>query len=176
MLSEDPQDLTPVQQLLRMRRNQVPSDEFVEDFLADFKERQRAEMLKQSARGLLWERWTTYWENRIASKWALAGVAAALALSLGLMLFPKANEGSQAGAMASSEKGLSSDLQTDPNAAFGTEAIIIMGMDPEGGVEESPMLLSRHFSGGYADEAREVKSVVRQEGAPAEMSGKEDEP
>jgi hypothetical protein len=91
MPSEDPQDLTPVQQLLRMRRNQIPDDEFIEGFLSDFKERQRSEMLRQSARGLLWERWTTYWENRAAPKWALAGVAAALAM--GLVLIPKAVEG-----------------------------------------------------------------------------------
>lgn len=176
MPSEDPQDLTPVQQLLRMRRNQIPNDEFIEGFLSDFKERQRSEMLKQSARGLLWERWKTYWENRAAPKWALAGVAAALALGLGLVLIPKAIEGPIGVEVAASESGLSSDIQADPNAAFGTEAILIMGMDPEGTVEESPMLLSRHFSGGYADEAREVKAVVRQESGQSEMSGREDEP
>jgi hypothetical protein len=176
MPSEDPQDLTPVQQLLRMRRNQTPSDEFVEIFLADFKERQRSEMLKQSARGLLWERWTTYWENRAAPKWALAGVAAALALGFGWVLMPKAVEGPGGVEVVASESGLSSDIQADPNAAFGTEAILIMGMDPEGTVEEAPMLLSRHFSGGYADEAREVKAAVRQESGQGEMSGKEDEP
>ncbi len=176
MPSEDPQELTPVQQLLRLRRNQIPNDEFVEVFLADFKERQRSEMLKQSARGLLWERWTTYWENRAAPKWALAGVAAALVLGLGLVLIPKTVEGPEGVELAASESGLSSDIQADPNAAFGTEAILIMGMDAEGAVEESPMLLSRHFSGGYADEAREVKAVVRQESGQSEMSGREDEP
>ena len=176
MPSEDPQDLTPVQQLLRLRRNQTPSDEFIEGFLSDFKERQRSELLKQSARGLLWERWTTYWENRAAPKWALAGVAAALVLGLGLVLIPKTVEGPEGVELAASESGLSSDIQADPNAAFGTEAILIMGMDAEGAVEESPMLLSRHFSGGYADEAREVKAVVRQESGQSEMSGREDEP
>lgn len=176
MPSEDPQDLTPVQQLLRLRRNQIPNDEFVEEFLADFKERQRSEMLKQSARGLLWERWTTYWENRAAPKWALAGVAAALVFGLGWVLTPKTVEGPGEGEIAAIESGLSGDIQADPNAAFGTEAILIMGSDPEGVVEEAPMLLSRHFSGGYADEAREVKAVVRQESVQSEMSGREDEP
>lgn len=175
MPPEDPQDLTPVQQLLRMRRNQMPSDEFVESFLADFKERQRSEMLRQSARGLLWERWTTYWQNRAAQKWVMVGVAAALVVGLGWALTPKVMEGPKMAEVASGESGLSDDL-LDPNSVFATEAVMIMGEEVEGSAEESPMLLSRHFSGGYADDAREVKAVVHPESGQSEELGRVEEP
>lgn len=176
MASEDPQDLTPVQQLLRMRRNQVPSDEFVEGFLADFKERQRSEMLRQSARGLLWERWTTYWENRAVQKWSVAGVAAALVLGLFWGLASKGIEGSRGESFAAKGGGMSRDFEAGPDSAFAADAIMIMGEDVEGSVEEAPMLLSRHFSGGYADEAREVKAVVHPEAIPGEISARVEEP
>jgi hypothetical protein len=176
MPSEDPQDLTPVQQLLRMRRNQVPSEEFVEGFLADFKERQRSEMLMQSARGLLWERWTTYWENRAVQKWSVAGVAAALVLGLFWGLAPKGMEVPRGESLAAKGSGLSRDLEAGPSSAFAADAIMIMGEDVEGSVEEAPLLLSRHFSGGYADEAREVNAAVHPESIHGEVSGRVEEP
>lgn len=176
MPSEDPQNLTPVQQLLRMRRNQVPSDEFIEGFLADLKERQRSEMLKQSARGLLWERWTTYWDHRAAQKWALAAVAAGLVGVIGIGFTPKATGGLGGSRFAAKGSGLLNDLQAGPTSVFAAESMMIMGVDADGSVDESPVLLSRHFSGGYADEARKVKAVVHSEIGQDEMSGRSDEP
>jgi hypothetical protein len=40
-------DLTDVQRLLRLKRYEAPPAEYFEDFLSDFQERQRAEMLKR---------------------------------------------------------------------------------------------------------------------------------
>jgi hypothetical protein len=172
---ENPEELTPVQQLLRMRRNQVPSEEFVEDFLMEFKERQRSELLRQSARGLFWERWTTYWQNRWMTRWALAGVAALLALGFGWALSLKSIDSQTGGQLVEKGGSAEKDLHADSDSLFAAEAIMIMGEDVDGVVEESPMLLSRHFSGGYADEAREVKAPVNPEGVPTEMSGRVEE-
>jgi hypothetical protein len=172
MRSEDSQDLTPVQQLLRMKRQETPSDEFVESFLAEFKERQRSEMLRQSARGLLWERWMTYWDDRAGQKWALAGVAAAILLGMGWLMVSGSSEETASMRVVADGSGMSDEPQSEANSVFAAEAILIMGEDVEGSVEESPLLLSRHFAGGYADEAREIKAMVHPESAVGETSGR----
>ena len=40
-------ELTDVQRLLRLKRYEVPAPEYFEDFLSEFQQRQRAEMLKR---------------------------------------------------------------------------------------------------------------------------------
>jgi hypothetical protein len=40
-------DLTDVQRLLRLKRYEAPAPEYFEDFLSEFQDRQRAEMLKR---------------------------------------------------------------------------------------------------------------------------------
>jgi hypothetical protein len=69
-----------IQRLIRLKRFETPGEDFVEDFVNQFRERQRSELLRQSARGLLWERMNTYFEHLLAPKWATAGVTAALCL------------------------------------------------------------------------------------------------
>jgi hypothetical protein len=157
MPSEDPKDLSPVQQLLRLKRHETPKEGFVEDFLQAFKERQRSEMLKQTAHGLLWERWTTYWDNRLSPKWALAGAAAVLLLGVAWVQLPaKSNTASVAvkESEVKIEETVSGSLDDFP-----VDMVMIMGRDAEETVEEVPQLLSRHFSGGYADDARQVKKT-----------------
>jgi hypothetical protein len=69
-----------IQRLIRLKRFETPGEDFVEDFVSQFRERQRSELLRQSARGLLWERMNTYLEHLLAPKWATAGVTAAFCL------------------------------------------------------------------------------------------------
>lgn len=158
MPSEDP-DLSPVQQLLRLKRHETPGEDFVEDFLKSFKERQRAELLKQSARSLLWERWTTYWDNRVSSKWALAGAAAVLMLGLAWKQVPATIQ--QVRLVAQDEPLSPAETVGGSLNDFPVDMVMIMGRDAEEAVEEVPLLLSRHFSGGYADDARQIKSVSK---------------
>ncbi|HYF37975.1 MAG TPA: hypothetical protein VD994_21915 [Prosthecobacter sp.] len=67
-----------IQRLIRLKRFETPGEDFVEDFVNQFRERQRSELLRQSARGLLWERVNTYFEHLVAPKWAMAGATAVL--------------------------------------------------------------------------------------------------
>jgi hypothetical protein len=67
-----------IQRLIRLKRFETPGEDFVEDFVNQFRERQRSELLRQSARGLLWERVNTYFEHLMAPRWAMAGATAAL--------------------------------------------------------------------------------------------------
>lgn|GEM_PF-984961 len=152
-------DLSPVQQLLRLKRHETPGEDFVEDFLKTFNERQRSELLKQSARGLLWERLTTYWDHRLSSKWALAGAAAVLVLGLAWTQLPV--ELPQSGLVAEEVPLNPGETVGGSLNDFPVDMVMIMGRDAEAPVEEEPLLLSRHFSGGYADDARQVKSITK---------------
>ena len=69
-----------IQRLLRLKQYETPGDDFVEDFVTQFRERQRSELLRQSARGLLWERVNTFFSDVISPKWATATATAAFAI------------------------------------------------------------------------------------------------
>ena len=69
-----------IQRLIRLKRFEAPNEDFVEDFVTQFRERQRSELLRQSARGLLWERLNTYVEHFVSPKWATAATTAAVCL------------------------------------------------------------------------------------------------
>lgn len=75
-----------IQRLIRLKRFEQPDDGFTEQFLREFHQRQRSEMLKQSSLQLLWERTITWWDNLMVPKWGLATAAAAICL-MSLWLF-----------------------------------------------------------------------------------------
>jgi len=68
-----------IQRLIRLKRFEKPEENFTENFLREFHQRQRAEMLQQSAVGLLLERAATWWSHLLVPKW---GVAAAVAIGI----------------------------------------------------------------------------------------------
>lgn len=130
-------DFETIQTLIRLKRHEQPSPEFLEDFVRSFKERQRAEMLNQSARGLLWERVTTYFDGIFAPKWALAGATAVAMLGTFVLLRPV-----EQGAGGLVQSGSSLD-------ARGFDAGRLVPISDE---EVRQYLLSRHNQGGFADE------------------------
>ncbi|MFN0076899.1 MAG: hypothetical protein ACKVY0_10510 [Prosthecobacter sp.] len=75
-----------IQRLIRLKRFEQPGEGFTEDFLQQFHQRQRAEMLKQSSLELLWERTTTWWGNWLVPKWGMAFAAVAVC-AMGLWMF-----------------------------------------------------------------------------------------
>ena len=80
----DPED---VQRLIRLKRYESPGDEYFRSFSEAFKERQRAELLKQSARGLLIERFSLWFDESGGTKrFVPAGALAAAAIGAGLYL------------------------------------------------------------------------------------------
>lgn len=155
MNSDDPNELLPVQQLLRLKRFEKPADDFVETFVASFHERQRAELLRQSARGLLWERATTYWENLAAPKWTFAAAAAVAIMAAAWWMLP----GTQTGGPGKPQFASRDAADFSLGGGFQVEAGMILVSDPQQeAANDNPLLLSRHFSGGYADDARQVKA------------------
>ncbi len=84
-MNDDSED---VQRWIRLKRYESPGEGYYESFLQDFKERQRSEMLRQSARGLLFERVAMWLEESGGAKRLVpAGALAAAALGAGLYYF-----------------------------------------------------------------------------------------
>ena len=130
-------DFEDIQRLLRLKRHERPPEDFVEDFVRQFQHRQRQDLLRHSARGLLWERVSTYFEGIFAPKWRWAGAMAAVFLGAFLLFKP-----------APSLKGV----------APGSDDFAVHQFDyndkqaPISDAEVERYLISRHFNGGLADE------------------------
>ena len=78
-----------IQELLAMRRQSVPADEYFEEFLSDFHHRQRQDLMKRSARSLLMERAGVWLREMGGAKWIYcAGTAYALVI-VGLLTWPE---------------------------------------------------------------------------------------
>lgn len=81
-MNDDSED---VQRWIRLKRYESPGEGYYESFLQDFKERQRSEMLRQSARSLLLERVAMWFEESGGARRLVpAGAMAAAAVGAGL--------------------------------------------------------------------------------------------
>ncbi|MDB6003710.1 MAG: hypothetical protein JWR15_697 [Prosthecobacter sp.] len=82
-------DFEDIQRLIRLKRFEQPEEGFTENFLQQFHQRQRAEMLKQSSVELLLERVTTWWNHLLVPKWSMATAGVAVcALSAWMLSQP----------------------------------------------------------------------------------------
>jgi hypothetical protein len=138
-----------LQKLIRLKKYETPGEEFVEDFVAKFRERQRGEMLRQSALGLLWERMQLYCDQMFSPRWAMASAVIVVGLISGWMLMPRGGSSALADKKAGPAAvtiSLANDRTGKTMPAFSIETIRIMG---EIEIEPDPGLLSKHFTGGY---------------------------
>lgn len=76
-----------IQKLIRLKRFETPGEGFTEEFLREFHQRQRAEMLHKSSVELLGERVLTWWNHVTMPKWVLATVTACIAVGGGAWLY-----------------------------------------------------------------------------------------
>jgi negative regulator of sigma E activity len=138
-----------LQRIIRLKRFETPGEDFVEDFLASFHQRQRAELLRQSARGLLWERMTTFWENMVSPKWTAAAVTACVAVVAAWGTVKISGSGqsfSDQGSMLASSDAVPAALVAQP-APLAVESELIREVEQGRQLEIESILLSRHFEG-----------------------------
>jgi hypothetical protein len=78
-----------LQALLRLKKHEQPPADYFENFLAEFHQRQRESLMKQSVLSLFWERLTTWVSclQRPVVMWSTAGAYAAVILLI--CLWPK---------------------------------------------------------------------------------------
>lgn len=138
-----------LQRLLRLKQYETPGDDFVEDFVTQFRERQRSEILRLSSRGLFWERLNTFFSDLVSPKWATAAATASFAVvaawgTLGIVGSGSSSQGNDFTIASSGPLPLS--LQKQP--AFAVESELIKNTQPHDEVLEiEGILLSRHFEG-----------------------------
>ena len=111
-------ELPEIQELLAMRRQSVPGDEYFEEFLSDFHHRQRQDLMKRSARSLLMERVGVWLRELEGAKWVCcAGTAYALVI-VALLTWPKGStekEGIEPASLeVSDSKGLPFERESPP--------------------------------------------------------------
>jgi len=133
-----------IQRLIRLKRFEAPKEDFVDDFLAKFHERQRSEMLRQSSLSLLWERVTTYLDDLVAPRMVLVPAAACVGL---LAIWGAMNIGSGTTADAPStlvsSQAMPSIMAKQP--AFSVDSQLIREVEHVRALEIEGILLSRHF-------------------------------
>lgn len=136
-----------IQRLLRLKRYETPGDDFVEDFVTQFRERQRSELLRQSARGLLWERVNTFFSDLVSPKWSTAAATACVAVvaawgTLGVV--GSSSPHSSSFDLAAAD--VPAPLQNKPS--FAVDSVLIKEALPaeENGNLEN-ILLSKHWDG-----------------------------
>lgn len=112
-----------IQSLLRLKRHEMPPEDFVEDFLTRFKERQRAELLRQSARGLLWERVSTFLDDLISPRWTTAAATAAVAIVAAWGTLSLVQGGAQGHSSLAMSEAIPASIATQPVLAVESDLI-----------------------------------------------------
>lgn len=136
-----------IQKLIRLKRHERPPEGFMEEFLNAFQQRQRSEILRRSARSLLWERVTTYFSEMVNPKWAWATATVAAVAVLGLALRPHDGAGLQVVQNPSqNEEGsfeVSGFAATEPNAFMANVENYLKAkeFEPDGGPSPQKMVM-----------------------------------
>ncbi len=138
-------DFDNLQRIIRLKRYETPGEDFVEDFVTRFQQRQRAELLRQSARGLLCERLTTFWENFVSPKWTAAAATACVAVvaAWGTLVISGAGKADVAQDVFASAQTMPAALSSQP--ALALESELIREVEQGRQLEIEGILLSRHF-------------------------------
>lgn len=160
-----------LQRVIRLKRYETPGEDFVEDFLASFHQRQRAELLRQSARGLLWERMTTFWDNLVSPRWTAVGATACIAVVAAWGAVKVSSSGPTVSAhdlMASSDRSVPAALSAQP--ALAVESELIREVEHGRQLEIEGILLSRHFEGDDNIQSPHELDVVSVSGAAMPVS------
>jgi len=79
--------------IIRLKRYEQPSEEYLEGFLDDFHARQRSELLRGSSRSILMERLATYAQDFGGGRMLVgAGAACLVGISIAAIFKPQVNE------------------------------------------------------------------------------------
>ncbi|MBX7211394.1 MAG: hypothetical protein K1X78_24015 [Verrucomicrobiaceae bacterium] len=140
-----------IQKLIRLKKYETPGEQFVDEFVTAFRERQRAEMLKQPALSLLWESFRAWYDQLFSPRWTLAAAVVVIGFICGFAFMPRGGQTHLARrGKAPDHPAMTLSLGKDQTGktlpAFSIETIRVMG---EIEIEPDPGLLSKHFTGGY---------------------------
>ncbi len=95
-----------VEKWIRLKRYEQPPEGYAERFLSEFHKRQRADLLKRSARSLFCERFATYCDGLGPQEWVVAAGAASAVVAVGYFALPALSDSSPASAQNSRQSPL----------------------------------------------------------------------
>ena len=83
-MQQEPEDHQDISRLLRLKRFEQPPPEYFETFLRDFKDRQRAQLLRESAWRIAWDRLCAYFGEQMPARlgYGLASTAVLVAAAI----------------------------------------------------------------------------------------------
>lgn len=150
-----------LRRLMALKRYEQPPADFVDDFLVRFRERQRADLMKLSLREMIRERIEGFFERLSAPQLAMATVTAVLVMAGVVMWLPNGSTGpsiAHAGNRPDHKMPVVFNSDLPPPDILNKSANFGNNLPPEEAARLSPLLLSKHFMGGYADDARDLVS------------------
>jgi hypothetical protein len=150
-----------IQRLIRLKKHEKPPADIADQIIAGLHERVRAEALRQSARGLFWERVKMMFSESLMPRMALAAaVIAALALAVSLLMPSKGAQTTVAGAKETQQvqpvvsnsqpeavKNTAPFSEDGPkmSTSFSVAGVRIIALDEP--AEYDPGYLGNHFNG-----------------------------
>ena len=86
-MQENPEDHDDISKLLRLKRFEQPSEEYFEDFLQEFKDRQRSQLLREPAWRIAWDRLVAFFGEQMPARlgYGLASTAVLVAAGIASM-------------------------------------------------------------------------------------------
>lgn len=135
-----------IQRLIRLKRHETPGEDFVEDFITQFRERQRAELLRHSARGLLWERVSTYFDALFAPRWGMAAATAVVAMAAAWSAVQWTGAGRLGHDDFALRTGEAMPVAIQNQPALAVDSQLIREAEEDRQIQIESVLLSRHFN------------------------------
>jgi len=77
-----------VQKIVSLKRHEMPRDGYFEDFLVEFQQRQRSELLHKSSSSIFFERVATWFREVGSIKWVAGAGVAYAAFMAAILLWP----------------------------------------------------------------------------------------
>lgn len=96
------EEFEKVRKLISLKKHEMPPSEFVDDFLASFREKQRVELMKRSVWSLARERVEMFFDDLFVPKWAVAMGLIAIAALMAWVVMPQ-NSGAKGAVAANAE-------------------------------------------------------------------------
>jgi hypothetical protein len=140
-----------ISKIISLKRYETPPEGFIDDLLVKLHERQRAELLHQSALDLAWERLVTYVQHWSTPQWALAS-ATALMMMMAVAVAARSGQSSMVNRTVIPEGDQISVRYSHPVEVENSP--ILMDVSKSGTrapIRESDVLLGNHFKGGIAN-------------------------
>jgi hypothetical protein len=141
-----------IQKIIRLKRHEMPPEDFVEDFLQTFREKQRTELMKRSVWSLAKERIEMFMDELLVPKWALAFGVIALAAVMAWTLLPSAyrstGDSNEASSPIVAEGNIVRPHKGEPFEINGVRIMI----EVENQMEIEQIDLAQHLGNGHGTE------------------------